>query len=963
MRLTRPGPYGIALGLILVVSLLLRLWGLRSGLPYAFNADENAHFVPKAIGLFGHSWEPPKRYFVNPPAFTYLLHIVFAVWYGGRSGVAHAYATNPTAVFALARGCAAVLGTIAVWLLYLAGARLFDRRVGLLAAALMGSSFLPVFYSKLALNDVPTLAPLGLSLWAVAGILRQGRNRDYLIAGVGLGLAAATKYTGGIVIVPLVAAAGAQFMAPGGRPAAVRGLLIAAIAAVVAFVIANPYALLDYHAFRDGLSHQTTAADDSLGKLGLSQTNGFLYYLWTVSWGMGWVALFGAVGGALALVRDERRLLWVLAPAPVLFILFMGSQTRFFGRWLLPIFPMVALLAAYFLIEVADALGRRRPALRPVLFAVAGLALCGQGLVYSLHSGLVNARADTRNIVRNWMVENVPERAKIVVEPIVPDGWAQDVGNPSGLVSKGDRWTKFPTSRATIDPDTGKPVPPPGVVVSVEDYERTLTPELIQRYEAGGYCWVVTGSTQRGRSEAQPNAVPQAVAYYAALQRDAIVAYQASPYAKGRRDVPFNFDWSFDYYPLAYHRPGPQVTVYRLKGGPLRGRILRPENRVPVLTSTDRELLSRAVELARNGMGRVHPNPIVGAVIARDGEVVGEGWHEQFGGPHAERQAIADAAGADLSGATMYVSLEPCCHHGKTPPCTDAIIEAGIGRVVVASDDPSERANGRGLGILRDEGVDVVILPSTDEIARSARFANQAFRKHAKTGRPWVLFKSAMTLDGKVATRSGDSKWISSESSRARAHRWRASVDGVVVGIGTALADDPQLTARVDAVYRQPTRIVFDSEARLPLDSQLVRAAHEIPLIVVVSRAAPRSQVEQLSSAGAEVIVVTGENEPARVRDALGRLGEMGITSLLLEGGPRLAGAFLGRRRDRRGSPVPRPAPAWRALRPRSSRGRGRRARGRCAARPDARVRAGRRGPARQRPAEGVVSGVHRAGR
>jgi len=314
---------------------------------------------------------------------------------------------------------------------------------------------------------------------------------------------------------------------------------------------------------------------------------------------------------------------------------------------------------------------------------------------------------------------------------------------------------------------------------------------------------------------------------------------------------------------------------------------------MPVLTATDRELLERAVALAPNGLGHVHPNPVVGAVVARDGVVLGEGWHEEYGGPHAEVNAIAAAAGADLAGATIYVSLEPCCHSGKTPPCTQAIVDAGLSRVVVASDDPSEKASGRGLGILRDEGVEVVLLDAGDALAKRARLLNQGFRKHARTGRPWVLFKSAMTLDGKVATRGGDSKWISSESSRARAHRWRATVDGVVVGIGTALADDPQLTARVEAVWKQPTRIVFDAEARLPLDSQLVKAAREIPLIVVTTRAAPRASVEALETAGAEIVVATGQHEPARIEDALDRLGELGMASLLLEGGPHLGGAFF----------------------------------------------------------------------
>jgi diaminohydroxyphosphoribosylaminopyrimidine deaminase/5-amino-6-(5-phosphoribosylamino)uracil reductase len=310
-------------------------------------------------------------------------------------------------------------------------------------------------------------------------------------------------------------------------------------------------------------------------------------------------------------------------------------------------------------------------------------------------------------------------------------------------------------------------------------------------------------------------------------------------------------------------------------------------------TATDHAHLARAIELAQQGQGRVSPNPVVGAVIVRDGEVLGEGWHEEYGGPHAEINAIAACGGADVRGATLYVSLEPCCHEGQTPPCTDAILAAGVGRVVVASDDPTEKASGRGLGILRDEGVEVDV--AGGELATRARLLNQAFRKHARTGRPWVLFKSAMTLDGKVATRTGDSKWISGEASRRLAHRWRAEVDAVAVGIGTALADDPQLTARIPGVHRQPRRVVFDSTGRLPLSSQLVAEAPQLELVVVVSRAARRSATDALELAGAQVIVATGEHEPARVRSALDQLGALDppVTAMLLEGGPHLAGAFL----------------------------------------------------------------------
>lgn len=311
----------------------------------------------------------------------------------------------------------------------------------------------------------------------------------------------------------------------------------------------------------------------------------------------------------------------------------------------------------------------------------------------------------------------------------------------------------------------------------------------------------------------------------------------------------------------------------------------------------DAQQLERAIELAALGGHGVSPNPRVGAVIVRDGRVIGEGYHHEAGGPHAEVEAIHAAGEQALEGATIYVSLEPCCHHGRTPPCTDAIRAAGISRVVVASDDPSDHASGRGLGILRDEGIEVVV--ADGEIATRARLLNQPFRKHARTGRPWVMFKSAMSIDGKVATRSGDSQWISGEASRELVHEWRAASDAVAVGIGTALADDPLLTARVGGsgsqvlAGRQPRRVIFDSLAKLPLGSRLLDDAGTIPLTVVVSRAAQRSATDALATRGVEVITATGENEQARVRSALDQLGASGVTSLLLEGGPKLAGVFL----------------------------------------------------------------------
>jgi diaminohydroxyphosphoribosylaminopyrimidine deaminase/5-amino-6-(5-phosphoribosylamino)uracil reductase len=308
------------------------------------------------------------------------------------------------------------------------------------------------------------------------------------------------------------------------------------------------------------------------------------------------------------------------------------------------------------------------------------------------------------------------------------------------------------------------------------------------------------------------------------------------------------------------------------------------------VSERDAHHLRRAIELAERARGQTSPNPMVGAVVVKGGRVIGEGITQPPGQAHAERMALAECS-EDPAGATLYVSLEPCCHHGRTPPCTEAILEAGIARVVIASDDPSGKAAGRGPGILRDEGVEVVWVDG--EVAAAARLLNQPFRKHARTGRPLVIFKSAMTLDGKVATRTGDSHWISGEASRARAHRWRAESDAVAVGIGTALFDDPRLTARIDGVARQPRRVVFDSEARLPLDSQLVRGVAEVPVTVVCSRAASRTSVQALEASGVDVIVATGANESGRAENALDELGAREIQSLLLEGGPHLAGAFL----------------------------------------------------------------------
>ncbi len=543
-----------ALAALFAGALILRLVGIKTGLPYIYNADENSHFVPRAVGMFGHSLNPD--YFVNPPAYTYVVHLLYLLrWGTDPATIGNAYATDPTTAFVIARAASATLGAMAAVLTAIAAARLFaDRRVGILAGALLAVAFLAVHYSHFALNDAPTMAPLALSLVGVAGIYRTGRLREYLLAGAALGVAIATKYTAGILVVTIVAAALAS---PVPQPRW-RNLAVCAGLVVAGFLVFNPYALLDHHGFIDGLQKQTeTAAGDEGGKLGLASTSGWLYYLETFTWGFGWLPSLAALGGAVALIRRERRLAWILIPAPLLLFLYLGHQSRFFARWMLPIYPLLAMLAAWALVALVQRI-RFRWAL-----AAGAVLVCLQGLVFTVHNDRVLAREDTRQIARDWMVARIPAGTKLVVEPIAPDQWAADVGVFNRATGSGNRWNKWRTSRSRVAND-GSLIHGAARVVKLEDYERTTRPELVKSYGDGGFCWVVTGSTQYGRAYADPKQVPQAIKYYDELKKQATLEFESKPYG-GRTSEPFSFDYSFNYYPLSYDRPGPEVQIYRLR--------------------------------------------------------------------------------------------------------------------------------------------------------------------------------------------------------------------------------------------------------------------------------------------------------------------------------------------------------------------------------------------------------------
>ena len=313
-------------------------------------------------------------------------------------------------------------------------------------------------------------------------------------------------------------------------------------------------------------------------KLGQSEESGIVYYLWTLTWGLGWVPTVAATIGALALARANWRLALVLAPAPLLFILFMGIQERYFGRYLLPIFPILCMLAAYGTLWISRLLASRVPQMAPVITAAAACALLVQGIVYSVHGELVLTREETRSVAREWMVENIPAGTLIVLEPIMPREWLADPGpelakphDPGELAS---RWETFSVGRALRRLARRGEVSRNDLMdgeiprrATSATYVRFLHPALIDAFIQAGACWVVAGTSQWGRAFAEPEQVPAAVDFYQALDRRAEVAYMALPYAQRADRTEFNFDWSSNYYPLHYTRPGPEVVIYRLTGG------------------------------------------------------------------------------------------------------------------------------------------------------------------------------------------------------------------------------------------------------------------------------------------------------------------------------------------------------------------------------------------------------------
>ena len=311
---------------------------------------------------------------------------------------------------------------------------------------------------------------------------------------------------------------------------------------------------------------------------------------------------------------------------------------------------------------------------------------------------------------------------------------------------------------------------------------------------------------------------------------------------------------------------------------------------------TAEEFMARALRLARKGLGRTSPNPVVGAVIVKGSKVIGSGWHRRAGEPHAEVLAL-DEAGRRARGADLYVTLEPCCHHGRTPPCTEAIIEAGVKRVFVAATDPNPKVKGGGIKALRKAGIEV----SSGILEEKALALNEVYVKYITTGRPFVTLKLATTLDGRIALGSGKSRWITGEKSRSRVHRMRAASDAVMVGIGTVLADDPELTVRNEkkgekggvVKGRTPLKVIVDSALRMPLSARVFKGAEGGGVLIYTTAAADGRKIKWVRRTGADVVVVPMSKDGVDLRWVMDDLGRKEVTSVLAEGGSRLAAALV----------------------------------------------------------------------
>jgi Dolichyl-phosphate-mannose-protein mannosyltransferase len=605
----------VVLSLILVAGFALRLWNIDYGLPFVYSIDEASHFTSRSVEMFWQDLDP--GYYQNPAGFTYLVYGLLRAMYGplgflfdlSYGNVTEQFDADPTEIWIAARTLAAALCVAGAAATYWAARRLWGVREGLVAAAVLSFAFLPVAYSRVAVTDVGALAGMALALlWSVRAY-EEGRMRHYALAGAAAGLALAFKYTAGLALLPPALAALARLRED--RLRAAGGLALGAAFGAAVFLALNPYVLGSFDGWWNDLRDQAEVAADQ-PKPG-QESGGIAYYLDSLTWGLGWAAAIAAlVGAAIELRRDPVRGLMLVAVPLALFV-YLSVQSRYFGRWLLPAYPALAMLASVAIAQTAELVGgwiaRRRglgvPApryIRPgavwrprplagrttlasgaLLAVITGLVLA-QPLAADVRTALVLGRADTREEARRFLTERFPPELRISIEPAVPGRYFRS--NPEGRLP--DWLSRCPARREWNEPgwsyvaEAGRRLcvrfkpgqftrPDGGVRASA--YHTVLSPDVIDDYRFYGYCLVMTTGVVRER--AVETGDPGARGYYRRLEREARLLREFSPYDPGEGPVPFSFDLSYNYYPTEYERPGPTVRIYRLRrcrqrsGGPV----------------------------------------------------------------------------------------------------------------------------------------------------------------------------------------------------------------------------------------------------------------------------------------------------------------------------------------------------------------------------------------------------------
>jgi dolichyl-phosphate-mannose-protein mannosyltransferase len=559
----------LILALIVVAGLALRVWNNDYGLPFVYSIDEASHFTNRAVEMFWQDLDP--GYYQNPAAFTYLVHALLRVLYGPLGfafdlpfgNVTEQFSKDPSEIWVAARTLAAVLCMAGVVAVYFTAKRLWGVCEGLIAAALLAFAFLPVAYSRVAVTDVGSLTGVSLAVLFAVRAHEEDRLRDWALAGAAAGLAAAFKYTAGLALLPLLVAALAL---PSLRRAG--GLGLAGLAALLVFALLNPYLFTSLGDWWSDLRDQAEVAanDPKPGQ----ESGGVAHYLDSLTWGLGWAGLAAAVAGTVLLLRRDLVRALILVSVPLVLFAYLAVQSRYFGRWLLPAYPALAMLAAYAIARAVELLPGRA-SLRAAAAAAVTLAVLAQPLAADIRSARALGREDTLNQARAFLDDRFAPGLRVSIEPAVPGRYfrSNPEGTPPAWLSRCEQregWTEPGWSYVAQDGRRVCEQYKPGLFVRPDGgvrasaYGSVLGPEVIDDLRLYGYCHVMTVNVVRERAERNP----QARAYYERLERESRLLREFSPYREGADPVPFDFDLSYNLYPSAYERPGPTVRVYRL---------------------------------------------------------------------------------------------------------------------------------------------------------------------------------------------------------------------------------------------------------------------------------------------------------------------------------------------------------------------------------------------------------------